>query len=257
MTNSEIKKNMVNLLPEIKSLVELNNHEIDTNTGYGLGVFVEGIKLEWNTQGRHIKLGYGCSPTDNDNIANLLSIDHEITRSRGGCVIVYPNPTVDNFKEIYDIVINHKLKLENPQRIRRGKVNFNKDSVFLKAAKVIKLSVDEGLPQLISRAAGIFDGIDEIITIGESISRTPENSYREHIVPCDFLVREAVEMYKNNSSLVEIAIMFQQNCFIVLITPDEAKLLDSTLGLKIDMPNGWKIGDNPLARLNFAKIKLK
>lgn len=252
------KSIMKSQVGEIKDIVSKYGHDLDTNTRYGLGVFVNGIKLEWNANGSHIKIGYGCHKSDNDAIEKLfLENGFDVTRSKGGLVIVHNNPTVENFEETYEIIIGHNIELKSPQRSKRGRVEFNNDAIFLKVAKVVKLSVDEGLPQLMSRGAGIFDSIDNMITIGESINRTTKNSYREHVVPCNLLLREAVEMYRDGSSLQDIAIMFQQNCFIVLITPEEAHLLDSTLKLKVDMPLGWKIGDDPLARLRFAKIDFK
>ncbi|NMC59268.1 MAG: hypothetical protein GYA51_07800 [Candidatus Methanofastidiosa archaeon] len=111
--------------------------------------------------------------------------------------------------------------------------------------------------QLVNRGTLQMDSIDDLIIIGESVNRTPENSYREHIIPCDFLICEAVEMVKSGKSNAEIALMFKNSLNIVLITPEEANELNTTLGLKTSMPSGWKIGDDPLARLTAANIHLK
>lgn len=247
---------MNNLIPYVVRLVEDGGHEYRIIKGQGFEAYINGIKLEWHTSGRHIKLGYQCSPIDCDNIETYLRTELNVSpeRTKSGLVIVFPNPTVDQFRRVYDIVLTHDIKLEIPQRVKRGRVKFNKSNIFNKAAQLVKFAVDNELPQVLARCGGLFDAIDEDIIIGESVDRTQENSYREHIVPCDFLIREAVVMYLNNTPLEDITQMFENNCKIVLITPDEAKKIDFEFGLKIDMPPNWELGDSIYARLNYAQI---
>jgi hypothetical protein len=96
-----------------------------------------------------------------------------------------------------------------------------------------------------------------LITIGESVKRTKENTYREHIVPCIMIFNQAVTMTMDNRPVTEIAQMIKNNLAIVLITNEEAQLLDNELDLQTSMPEGWTFGDNVFARLDFAKILLK
>jgi hypothetical protein len=58
-------------------------------------------------------------------------------------------------------------------------------------------------------------------------------------------------------SVTEIAQMIKNNLAIVLITNEEAELLDNELDLQTSMPEGWTFGDNVFARLDVAKIWLK
>lgn len=64
-------------------------------------------------------------------------------------------------------------------------------------------------------------------------------------------------MYKNGASISQVAEMIDKYLRIALITTEEAARLDSDLGLKTSMPNGWVFGEgDPLARLVAAGIKL-
>ena len=128
------------------------------------------------------------------------------------------NAEVENFKNLVKLIQNISFVIEEPFLGQRGKVAFNRDSIFIKMSKIIRQGVNDGMPSLLSRGPLAMDSIDDIITIGESINRTPENSYREHIVPCDFIIRECVEMIKNDKSNVEISMMIKNLLSIVLIT---------------------------------------
>jgi hypothetical protein len=62
-------------------------------------------------------------------------------------------------------------------------------------------------------------------------------------------------MIENGSKDTEIALFIKNHCSIVLITHEEAKILNSKY--RDDMPKGWKIGDCPFARLKEFGITLK
>jgi hypothetical protein len=51
--------------------------------------------------------------------------------------------------------------------------------------------------------------------------------------------------------------MIKNNLAIVLITNEEAELLDNELDMQTSMPENWKFGDNVFARLVTAQIQLK
>jgi hypothetical protein len=101
------------------------------------------------------------------------------------------------------------------------------------------------------------DSTDHILVIGKSVNWTPENSYREHVVPCVLVHNEAYEMTKAGASMAEVAQMIKQHLAIVLITNEEAELLDYELGLQTTMPEGWEFGQDVFARLKVAGIQLK
>lgn len=157
-----------------------------------------------------------------------------------------------NLSQFFEIV-----RLVEEFEVTQKKEKFSTKNIFQRMAKHFQHLIDEGFSQLLSRCNGLFDQIDDIIIVGESVNRTEENTYREHIVPCDFIVSKAVNMFKNGSSVTDVAIMIQQNLFIVLITNEEAYQLDVTMKLKTVMPHGWKFGDDVLARLTAANIILK
>jgi sulfur transfer complex TusBCD TusB component (DsrH family) len=132
-------------------------------------------------------------------------------------------------------------------------------NIFEKIAKRFKYFIDseDGFGLENTRALLEGDSIDHLITIGESVKRTKENTYREHIVPCIMIYNQAVTMTMEKRSVTEIAQMIKNNLAIVLITNEEAELLDNELDMQTSMPEGWKFGDDIFARLTSAQIQLK
>jgi hypothetical protein len=132
-------------------------------------------------------------------------------------------------------------------------------NIFEKIAKRFKYFIDseDGFGLENTRALLEGDSIDHLITIGESVKRTKENTYREHIVPCILIYNQAVTMTMEKRSVTEVAQMIKNNLAIVLITTEEAELLDNELDMQTSMPEDWKFGDDVFARLNVAQIQLK
>ena len=239
----------------------LNDEGLPYNIlSYGVIVAINGVKVEWNTKLNRLIVGYSNTTDDIKKLKSLI-IEHfgkeSIIGKPQAFVGFCRNAEVENFKNLVKLIQNISFVIEEPFLGQRGKVAFNRDSIFIKMSKIIRQGVNDGMPSLLSRGPLAMDSIDDIITIGESINRTPENSYREHIVPCDFIIRECVEMIKNDKSNVEISMMIKNLLSIVLITPEEASKLNTEMGLIVDMPAGWTINDSPLARLEKAGIKLK
>lgn len=132
-------------------------------------------------------------------------------------------------------------------------------NIFEKIAKRFKYFIDseDGFGLENTRALLEGDSIDHLITIGESVNRTKENTYREHIVPCIMIYNQAVTMTMEKRPVTEVAQMIKNNLAIVLITNEEATKLDNELDMQTSMPEGWKFGDDIFARLATAGIKLK
>jgi len=132
-------------------------------------------------------------------------------------------------------------------------------NIFEKIAKRFRYFIDNedgfGLENARSLLEG--DSIDHLITIGESVKRSKENTYREHIVPCIMVFNQAVTMTMEKRSITEVAQMIKNNLAIVLITNEEAELLDNELDMQTSMPEGWNFGDSVFARLTLAQIQLK
>jgi hypothetical protein len=132
-------------------------------------------------------------------------------------------------------------------------------NIFEKIAKRFKyfIEAEDGFGLENTRALLEGDSIDHLITIGESVNRTKENSYREHIVPCIMIYNQAITMTLEKCSVTEIAQMIKNNLAIVLITNEEAEKLDNELDMQTSMPEGWKFGDDVFARLKVANVVLK
>lgn len=105
-----------------------------------------------------------------------------------------------------------------------------------------------------------FDVFDQIIAIGATEKAmnlyrlnddwSVEGIYREHAVPCKFLVDQALVKYKESTSpqnlykqIIDVALMIRRNLTLVYCTIDEAQKLDSKY--RSTMPEGWnpKCGD--------------
>jgi len=132
-------------------------------------------------------------------------------------------------------------------------------NIFEKIAKRFKyfLEAEDGFGLENTRSLLEGDSIDHLITIGESVKRTKENTYREHIVPCIMIYNEAMTMTMEKRSVTEVAQMIKNNLAIVLITNEEAEKLDNELDMQTSMPENWKFGDDVFARLVTAQIQLK
>jgi len=175
--------------------------------------------------------------------------------------IPFDGDVLENFWVLLGIIesIETIVKKIRGQAIKPIPREVSERNIFEKIAKRFKYFIDSedgfGLENTRSLLEG--DSIDHLITIGESVKRTKENTYREHIVPCILIYNQAVTMTMEKRSVTEIAQMIKNNLAIVLITNEEAELLDNELDLQTSMPEGWKFGDDVFARLTTAQIQLK
>lgn len=136
------------------------------------------------------------------------------------------------------------------------------DNNFLFIAGVFRLAFN-------LKAAGspwsrliIGDSLDKLAFVGYSVQgrlqeKSGKNAYREHPVPLDWISTKIFEMIKDGKSDEEIAAMIKRNFKLVLISDEEQDLIDNKLGYKTTMPDNWKDGDDVLARLKLANIKLE
>lgn len=136
------------------------------------------------------------------------------------------------------------------------------EQAFIAVAELIQLAIKYGRPEWLGRGNGTFDAIDKLITIGYSIKGrqqeiTGKNAYREHIVPCTLIEREAIRMFTENATIEQVADMIKANLFILKISDEEANTLDNILGLRTVMPEGWQFGQDVYSRINVAKIQLE
>lgn len=175
--------------------------------------------------------------------------------------INYDGDVLENFWIIIGTIegIETIVKKVRGQAIKPISREVSERNIFEKIAKTLKFHIDieHGFGLDNPRASLESDSIDHLITIGESVNRTKENTYREHIVPCVMIYNQAIKMIQENSTITEIAQMLKQNLAIVLITNEEAELLDNELDMQTSMPEGWQFGDDIFARLKAGKVVLK
>jgi hypothetical protein len=189
---------------------------------------------------------------------------YEFSKKTGKYYCIAHEKDEDWFEVFFDIVdiIENIEAIPQNRRTTARKV-FTKEvadnSIFEKIARRYRNAYDNKDQYMLDAARQLLSGddIDHIITIGESQNRTDTNSYREHIVPCIMIHNQAIDMTVNGASISAIAQLIKSNLAIVLVTNEEAELLDTDLGLQTVMPEGWQWGQDPFARLVAANIALK
>lgn len=229
---------------------------------YGIIAYINGVKIEWNTNARFtcLVIGYLNSQEDRENLYGLICDNYgkKSVHSNAGSIRFKKNPKPGDFYRLVDLIEDLPFDIQKPAGQKRGRFEYSSDNLYRKMAKYTRMAVEDSNPGLLNRDTMGVDRNDRIIIIGESTNyKSDESGRREHVVPCDFLIREGVEMVKEGKADWEIAFMYQQNLLIVLISKEEQEKLDGEMGLKVDMPVGWKIGDNPFERLTSAGIELK
>jgi len=168
---------------------------------------------------------------------------------------------LDGFQTLISLIENIDELIERQRANRFYQAEYN-DNVFMYVANDIANMLKYHPPGSPWSRGKVFDDIDNIVTIGYSKEGRKQllggkNAYREHIVPIDWCINKSFEMLKNNASVEDVAQMFKRNIKVLLISDYEQDLLDNKLGLKTTMPEGFKDGDDPLARIKFAGIELE
>ena len=272
MTRAEYKKHLIDLFGEDFSnqdRFEVSNVKIDS---IGLKLEIDGYRIQLYSGG--ILTENLSKKSDKDVLETFCSLvegfkfleDIRPLNVSSTYLAVYPtsNQLPIDKEEILNcieefLMFHKEAGVEESYTKRSQKYTFDskKQNTGLTVAAHIKHCMNWNLGHQLSRGGSLFDMVDNDITIGESINRTEENSYREHIVPCDLIIEESIKMFEDGKSIEEVSVMISSNLFIVLISKEEAEKLDHVLGLKTTMPKGWSFGDNVFERLDVAKIEYK
>jgi len=126
--NSQHREYMKSQKNSILGLIDDELYQVEVHDGtqgkdWGVFVFVNGIKLEWNWSSVCIKVGFGSTVSDLDAIQNLFEKNgHEVSRTKkGNLVSLYLNTCiVQNFIEVYDLLTKHDIQLEKKFRVGYG-----------------------------------------------------------------------------------------------------------------------------------------
>jgi len=261
MTAIEYAEMMRNQVPEIVEYLEENTEYTLSQATWGEYVIVNSVKIEWNYELRGIVIGFKNSDEDKRKLRELIenSFDEpNIKKTTGSVRFLSKAAKPEDFYKVIRLMEELEFELEAPNTENMGKRKFekNKSGYAWKMATIIKTHFDTQFGNLDRNTLGM-DEVDEFIMIGESVNYSEDNSWREHIVPCDFIWRESMVMFEENSSVTEVAEFIHTHLKIILVSKEEANMLDGELGLRDSMPEGWKVGDSVFARLKAANIKLK
>lgn len=224
-----------------------------------------GVKVEIKTTKKITSYvaGFGLNPEK----LNLLK--EELIGQ--GMVVIKANPTflyikflddiLEGFFTLVNIIEDIDAIAQRKQGARRL-IESKPEMAFIAVAELINLAIKYGRPEWLGRGNGTFDVIDEWITVGYSVKgreqqRSGRNAYREHIVPCTLIEREAIRMFNEGQSVEAVAQMIKSNLFILKISDEEANTLDNILGLRTTMPEGWTFGQDVYSRITFAGIEIE
>jgi hypothetical protein len=229
-----------------------------------------GVKIA--VRSKQMIVGFGSSKEDVETIRTVLTENNfqeerskrRFTERKDGFVYLQIPINGDPLDQLWDIVglieaIPTIVKKVRGLAIKPFTKEICERNIFEKIAKRFRFAIDSEDGYMLDNTRGLLEGdsIDYLITIGESVNRTNENTYREHIVPCIMIFNRAVTMTMEGHSVTAVAQMIKNNLAIVLITNEEAELLDGELDMQTTMPEGWTFGDSVFARLDTAGIKLK
>lgn len=233
---------------------EQNNCVLYTNNG---------VKCE--IKKKHYTFGWLARPEDIAEMRRRFleqGFTEKVRKDNDKCITInFDGDIVENFWILVGIIesIETIVRKVRGQAIKPIPREVSERNIFEKIAKRFKYFIDneDGFGLENARSLLESDSVDHLITIGESVNRTKENTYREHIVPCILIYNQAVTMTMEKRPVTEIAQMIKNNLAIVLITNEEADKLDNELDMQTSMPEGWKFGDDIFARLKVAGIELK
>lgn len=234
---------------------EQNNCVLYTNNG---------VKCE--IKKKHYTFGWLARPEDIAEMRKRMlaqGFPEKIRKSDyDKCITInFDGDILENFWILVGIIegIETIVRKVRGQAIKPIPREVSERNIFEKIAKRFRFLIDneDGFGLENARSLLESDSIDHLITIGESVNRTKENTYREHIVPCILIYNQAVTMTVEKRPVTEVAQMIKNNLAIVLITNEEADKLDNELDMQTSMPEGWQFGDDVFARLKVAGIDLK
>lgn len=190
--------------------------------------------------------------------ASLPVLDRSLPHARNNAVNVEIDE-VDPIGTFYKVV-DAVEELNITSNASRGKrLTGERGDIYLAMAEVLQTAWRHNVNELLGRGCGLFDRYDRDITIGYSKAGVQQEAqgkaaYREHVVPCVMLEDEAIRMYDSGCSIEQVAEMIRNNLFIVRVSDSEREYIDFELGLQVSMPEGWKFGDDPFARLTAGSV---
>ena len=149
----------------------------------------------------------------------------------------------EDFLKLYELISDCDL-LDPASTIGWKKIATSSE-IYRDMAQICQVAAKSGNTKFLDR--WVFDQVDKYIVINQP---TEIRTYREHVVPCDFLLRRTIEMYNGGSKVDDVALMLKENLKIAYIDPKDAKRIDELKKWRTKMPDGWQWGDNIYERLD-------
>lgn len=317
-SNDKIKKT----IDDLRNFAEKEGLEVivdrwDKNTKWAIGVTLSNnrnFRINFKTNGDISSLDFnfpkGADQTDTIKVAQAVISKYpkyeisstgyrtKITKKDGKITLDDFKSMVGQFENMMtDPKMAKSLSIKQVSKSRNAgsliNRNITQSNYYIGVATMIYVAVRFGLKNIVPRGGkdgssqGTFDLNDHGITVGISAAAkkmVDENQkpYREHAVPCDFIIKKAIQMIKEetpkslepgsgsgkimdphqliNVDLIgRVAKMIKRDLVIVLITQEERKKIDFDLGLLSAMPEGdaWDpLTGDVLSRLKAGGIRI-
>lgn len=137
---------------------------------------------------------------------------------------------------------------------------FTRDELLLRAATRVAHVMRGMLEEKGSSNTDLLEKLlidDRLVVVGRS---SVDATYREHVIPRLVLCIECHRLIQEEGkSDLEVGRFIADNLKIVLLQEHERSVLDRAKphNLRQRMPDGWKFGDDPFARLRVAGIQFE
>lgn len=256
---------IVILTPEqqlIKHVEDLQHLGFDillkTDRGYGkrayMGVGKRGFGLEFIVKGSGVFIGLKVFKTvDYQLLQKVVSIiEHNgyIVRDPDQRNIrIETDKHVEDMQGLYALVSS--LEFLEDHSGSSWKSTADLDVRIDNIVKIIKLATQTGDTTLLKR-----DMVDDVTPKVAINLKTDLCKYGEHVVPIDFMFQYSVKLFKQGADDDVVFDFWKRNLKVAYIKESDARILDVDLGMRTKMTEGWEDGDSPLARIEYAGIKL-
>lgn len=150
------------------------------------------------------------------------------------------NDMQEDLKDLHDLIINSDY-LDD---INSGWKITNFAKRISNICKIIELATNTDDTSLLDRF--FVDPLTSRVAVNK------KNEYLmwgEHIVPIDLLFRLSCEFIKQGGTALELEKLWEDNLKVLYISKELQETIDYKLKLQTTMPEGWKLGDDPMARI--------
>jgi len=208
-----------------------------------------GIMLEIIADKNHKKLYIGLANNEGISKENFDRLLEEIDalgfsqaqeKIKNKNVRFNYNNMEEDLKDLHDLIVNSDYLNDT----NSGWKVTNFDKRISNICKIIELATHTNDTGLLDRF--FVDPLTSRVTVNKKDEIV---MWGEHVVPIDDLFRLSVDFIKQGGTAVELEKHWESNLKVLYISKELQETIDYKLKLQTTMPEGWKFGDDPMARI--------